>query len=223
MYNMSERKLNLNERGSVLVAIISIVVIVVLAAAAFLMGVNQSWWPAPEFIAEQSFMESILPPEEEDDTDLTVTISEEDNLRASLIQVRRDYQASQTTIETLMQQLAEKDRTIQDREDEIALLRNTLNLARDQNIQAAALIHENMDPEESAIILAKLGATDASLILGSMRESKAADVLSLLDEDLATEITQILAGFNEEEIETTPPLTPGSGTLPPGSDTTPPL
>ena len=218
---MYERNKILNERGSVLVAIISIVVIIALIAAAFLMGINQEWWPAPPFLAEQPFMESILPPEEEEDTNQTVTVSEQDTLRASLIQVRRDYQSAQATIETLMQQLAEKDRTIQEREDEIVSLRNTLNLSRGQNLQATALIHENMKPEESAVILEKLGAVDASLILGAMRESKAADVLALMDEDMATEITQILAGFTEEPT-TQPSLTPPSETQPPASGAIPP-
>jgi flagellar motility protein MotE (MotC chaperone) len=214
---MTEKKGKLNESGSVFAIILWIVVIIVLAVGGVLLAINQGWWKnPPEAITSLPFMESILPKEKTESTE-PVEISEVDNLRAQVLQLRRDYVAAEATIESQMQEIAEKDRTITERDDEIARLRNTVNLARDQNIQAAALIHENMDPEESAIILSKLGADEASLILGAMRESKAADVLAKMDEDLATQITEILAGFRSPPAGTTSPeLTP------PASETAPP-
>ncbi len=211
------KRLN-NERGSVLAIIFWLIFIVILAAAGFLFVISQGFIEAPEQIASLPFMDQIIPEKEDEDGDEIVEISAESTLRTQLVDLRNMYLESQTIIESLTLQLAEKDRLIQEREDEIARIRDSLNLARDQNIQATALIYENMDPEEASVILSKLGADRASLILGAMRESKAADVMALMDEDLATEITELLAGFTGELAETPLPLTPGSDAIPPTSN-----
>jgi flagellar motility protein MotE (MotC chaperone) len=155
------------------------------------------------------------PPVEGEGTE-PVAVSGEDYLRQQVMLLNSQYQAAQGTIDSMKQQLDEKDRLIQAREDEIATLRNVLNLAATQSIASVALMYEAMDPQEAATILTELGAEQAAMIMGKMRESKAADVLALMDTPLATQITQLMSGFEAN------PLTQGAAGTPGGSVTTPP-
>ncbi len=201
-----------NERGNAMGWIFTIILLIVVGIGAYLSLIRFSILPAPEALAEQSWMKTFLPPVDEDETTLEVEFSLEDNLRNQMLVLKSERDVAQTRITTLEQQLADQQSLVQEREDEIARLQNALNLAADRNIQNVSLIHENMDPKESAAILANMGAQSASLILGQMRESKAASVLEVMDEAIATEITEIMAGLTGEESETTPGSTPSEPT-----------
>jgi len=203
------------ERGGVGGWILVIFLVIVVGIGGYLFVLNRGWMEAPEALASQPWMSSILPKEEEALEDEAVEVSLEDTLRHQNLVLRGERDSALARITTLEQQLADKDRLVLEREDEIARLRDALNLAQDQNISNVALIYENMDPEDAAKFLSNLGPEKASLILAEMRESDAADVLSLMDETIATQITQIMAGFEGElaevasSTETPPPVSTG--------------
>jgi len=202
------------ERGGVGGWILVIFLLVVVGIAGYLFVLNRGMMEAPEALASQPWMSSILPQEEEVPEEV-VEVSLEDTLRHQNLVLRGERDSALSRITAIEQQLADKDRLVLEREDEIARLRDVLNLAQVQNISNVALIYENMDPDDAAKFLGNQGPDKASLILGEMREGNAADILSLMDETLVTQITQIMAGFEGElaqvapSTETPPPVTTG--------------
>jgi flagellar motility protein MotE (MotC chaperone) len=187
-----------NERGSAWAWIFTIIFLVIVGVGAFLGLIKLGMVEAPEALANLPGMEMILPQEEEAPEETTPEFSETEKLRQDYIILNSRYEAAETQIGSLNQQLADLERLVQEREDEIAQLEDILNLSQEQNINNVGLIFEAMDPEDASTILSNLGADRAALILSAMRESKAADVLAIMDETLATQITQIMAGFEGE-------------------------
>ena len=184
-----------NERGSAWAWIFTIILLIIVGAGAYLGLIKFGIIEAPEALANLPGMEMILPPVEEATEEAESVFTAEDKLRQDMIILNSRYEAAETQIASLNQQLADLERLVQEREDEIAQLQDILNLSQEQNINNVGLIFEAMDPDEASTILSNLGAERAALILGAMRESKAADVLAIMDETLATQITEIMAGF----------------------------
>ncbi len=222
---MSIRRMLLNERGSAWGWIFTIFIVIVVAIGVFLTLTRFAVIPAPSFLANQPWMASFLPPKEETPASEVPELPAEASLRNQLVALKTERDTAQGRITALEADIAAKDKLVKEREDEIARLRSTLDLASKQNVNKVALMYENMEPQDAAKILANLGAYSASLILGAMRESKSADVLALMDEALATEITQIMAGFKQSgsaPSQTGPPSGAGTVQPPPGGSTTPP-
>jgi flagellar motility protein MotE (MotC chaperone) len=195
-----------------------ILVILVLAIGGALAALKFGVVKPPAALAQQPWMASFLPkPTESEEPAAPVEVSVENALRQQVLDLNRQNMAAQATIESLRQQLDEKDQTILAREDDIAKLRSAVSLAASQNVASVALVYEAMEPAQAATILANLGAEHAALILGAMRESKAADVMALMDPTLATQITQLMAGFTPNPAAPTLPPTGGSGATPPGT------
>jgi len=165
-------------------------------------------------LAQQSWMKPFLPPVVEAVDSANPVVSEADSYRQQLVLLNGDLMASEARAKALEEQVAQLQQDVTAREDEIARLTNTINLASDQNISNVALVYENMDATDAASILSNLGADSASLILANMRESKAADVLAAMDETLATQITELMAGFTEHEAPP-PPATEAPVSQPP--------
>jgi len=197
-----------NERGSAWAWIFTIILLIIVGAGAYLGLIKFGIIEAPEALANLPGMEMILPPVEDVPEEAETEFTAEDKLRQDMIILNSRYESAQTQIASLNQQLADLERLVQEREDEIAQLQDILNLSQEQNINNVGLIFEAMDPEEASTILSNLGAERAALILGAMRESKAADVLAVMDERLATEITQIMAGFEGQGSPAPSTITP---------------
>jgi len=200
-----------SERGNAGAVVVTIIVVIVVLIGGFLGAINQGFVPAPEFLANQPWMESILPPEEEVETEGEVEISLESNLRNQAVEYRSQRDVALATVSDLEQELADKDRLLTARDDEISRLRDTINLAQNSNLNNVALIYENMSPQDASDAMEILGPEQSSLILGAMRESKAAEVMELLDETMVVEITRIMAGFNGSDLTSSPPVTPVGG------------
>jgi flagellar motility protein MotE (MotC chaperone) len=187
------------ERGSVAGWVVGIIVFLVLAGGAYAVLINYGVAKPPAALAAQPWMQKILPQtvgtELPPDQQAPVEITSAEYLKQQVIVLNAQHEQDLSTIEGLKADSDEKDRTIKDREDEIARLRDAVNLASSKSINNVALIYENMDPQEAATILADMGADKASLIIGAMKEKKSAAVLALMDPAMATQITQILAGF----------------------------
>ncbi len=185
-----------SERGSAGGWIVTIIIILVVAAGGGAMAIKFGLIPVPESLASQPWMASILPDVEEMPEQVNNEISSEDTLRNSYLIERSKVNIAEARITELELEIASKDVLLQEKEDEIASLRDTINLSSSQNISSVALIYEAMDPKDASVFLTNLGPDRASLILGAMRENKAADVMSLMDESIATQITEIIAGFD---------------------------
>jgi flagellar motility protein MotE (MotC chaperone) len=225
---MTRTRIADRERGSALAWVIWIVVLVAVLIGGFLMTIKFKVMKAPEALASQSWMAPFLPAvEEAPPTEEAPTLTLEETLKQQVVDYSRELANTQSQVAGMKQQLDEKDLTIQARDDEIAKLRDALNLAANQNINNVALVYEAMEPKEASVILTNLGAERAALILGAMRESKPADVIALMDPQFATQITQLMAGFKPNSAAPTAPAPAapaapggGSGTTPPAS--TPP-
>jgi flagellar motility protein MotE (MotC chaperone) len=219
---MIRAEISNSERGRALAWIITIVVLIAVIAGGAAMAIKFKWITPPEALASQPWMASLLPaPEETAPAEETPTQTVESSLRQQVVDLNNTLAATQGQLETMKQQVDEKDTTIRAREDEIAQLRDALNLAANQNISSVALVYEAMEPKEASVILANLGAERAALILGAMRASKAADVIALMDPTLATQITQLMAGFKPNPAAQAP-VAPGGAVPQDGSGTTPP-
>jgi flagellar motility protein MotE (MotC chaperone) len=213
------RPIAIGQRGSAAAWIITILVLIVVAAGGYLMAIKFGMLKAPDMLAKQPWMATFIPAQPAaEGGQQTVPVGVEDQLRQQVVLLRAQFDGAQSSITAMQQQLDEKDRVIQERDDEIARLRDAINLAATQNISNVALIYEAMDPQEAATILANLGAENAALIIGKMRENKAAAVMALLDPLLATQITQILAGFGSgAPAPAAPRGNTGAGTQPGGT------
>jgi flagellar motility protein MotE (MotC chaperone) len=172
-----------------------IIVVIGVVVFGYLLAVKSGIFPAPDALKDIPLMATFLPEEPEEDIGDTQEVTEVDSLKQQLVFINGEKMALEAQIRTLEQDVADLQSKVTEREDEIARLLSTINLAGDQNITNVALIFENMDPTEASDILSNLGADRASLILSNMRESKAADVLEEMDEMLATEVTELMAGF----------------------------
>jgi len=200
------RRVNM-ERGSAWGWVVILIVILILGAGGYLGLIKYGILTAPAGLEKIPGMAYVIPqpPPAEGGATEPVAVSGEDYLRQQVVLLNSQFQAAQTTIDSMKQQLDEKDRELQAKDYQVAALQNSLNLAATQNISSVALIYEAMDPNEAATILTELGAEQAAIIIGQMRESKAADVLALMDSPLATQITQLMAGFQAN------PLAQGQG------------
>jgi hypothetical protein len=213
------------ERGSAWGVVLIIIAIIILGAAGYLGAIKFGMLTAPAGLEKVPGMAYFIPPPPPTEGGATepVAVSGEDYLRQQVVLLNSQFQAAQTTIDSMKQQLDEKDRQLMAKDSEIADLQNSLNLAATQNISSVALIYEAMDPTEAATILTELGAEQAAIIIGQMRESKAADVLALMDSPLATQITQLMAGFQANPLAQGQGATgaagaaPGTGGVQPGA------
>jgi len=186
-----------NERGSVMGWLITIIMLLVVGAGIYLGLIRFEVIEAPEFLANQPWMATFLPPSDEEEGEAeTPEISIEDNLRFQLVDMKAKRDAAEARVTALEQELADAQALVQEREDEIARLRNQLELGADRNIANVGLILESMAPEEASVILSNFEPDRAAMILGAMRENKAAEVLEVMDEAVATAITEIMAGFH---------------------------
>jgi len=204
-----------SERGNAGMIILTVVIVIVVAIGGYMFALNQGILPAPAFLAQQPWMQRILPKQEApEETEVSPEISYEDNLRNQVVEWKSKYDAEVATNSDLLQQNADKDSLIQQRDDEIARLRDTINLAQNSNLNSVALIYENMTPQDASDALSILGPEQSSLILGAMRESKAADVMDLMDETLVVSITRLMAGFTGTGAPTGPAPNSPTGAQP---------
>ncbi|MCX6647208.1 MAG: hypothetical protein NTY09_12750 [bacterium] len=197
-----------NQRGNVGGWILTIIILILVAAGGYLTVLRFGILPAPPALAQQTWMKSFLPPAKETVDLENPAVSEADSYRQQLVFINGEKMALEARVKALEEQVSQLQQDIVTREDEIARLTDTINLASDQNITNVALVYENMDATDAASILSNLGADSASLILANMRESKAADVLAAMDETLATQITELMAGFTEHEAPPPPATQP---------------
>ena len=204
-----------SERGNTGMIILSIVIVLVVFAGIAYMVLSQGLWKPPQAIADLPFIKNILPKvETSEEIPVSPEISLEDSLRNQVIDWKNKYDTEVATNSDLSQQIADKDSLMQQRDDEIARLRDTINLAQNSNLNSVALIYENMTPQDAADALSILGPEQSSLILGAMREGKAADVMDLMDETLVVEITRLMAGFTGTGAQTGPAPSSPTGSQP---------